>query len=123
MGIPHWSSRRYDLLHCNCIHFANEVATLLGVSPVPPWVTGLHETGAALLKIPWPLSLLSRPTRAESGPIPDVPDFIHDDCDDSITRTRDKEMGTARSLMSRWSEQRGTVSARYANVDEKVVRP
>lgn len=55
--VPHWPSKRYDILHCNCIHFADHVLPLLGVAPVPSWVRGLHETGAAAVRI-WPLSLL-----------------------------------------------------------------
>mmetsp|Transcript_100316 Transcript_100316/g.259430 ORF Transcript_100316/g.259430 Transcript_100316/m.259430 type:complete len:479 (-) Transcript_100316:142-1578(-) len=57
--IPYWPGSRYDLIHCNCIHFAEAFAQLLEVQPVPPWVRGLHETGAALLRVPWPFSMLT----------------------------------------------------------------
>ncbi|CAK0808256.1 unnamed protein product [Prorocentrum cordatum] len=56
--IPNWPSRRYDLIHSNCIHFAEEMVELLGVDAVPAWVKGLHENAAALLRVPWPLSLM-----------------------------------------------------------------
>ena len=48
---PRWRGRNYDLLHRNCIHFCEELAGALGVSPVPDWVTGAHELGAGLLSI------------------------------------------------------------------------
>jgi len=57
--IPHWPGGKYDLIQCNCIHFADAFAKLLEVQPVPPWVRGLHETGAALLRVPWPFSMLT----------------------------------------------------------------
>eukprot|EP00927_Polykrikos_kofoidii_P050584 TRINITY_DN44479_c0_g1_i1.p1 TRINITY_DN44479_c0_g1~~TRINITY_DN44479_c0_g1_i1.p1 ORF type:complete len:460 (-),score=57.64 TRINITY_DN44479_c0_g1_i1:164-1543(-) len=50
--IPNWPSGRYDLIHCNCIHFCDSLLALLGAKPVPPWVRGLHETGAAILRFP-----------------------------------------------------------------------
>lgn len=56
--LPEWPSRNYDLIHCNCIHFAMAMAQLLEVQAVPAWVSGLHETGAALLKLPWPMNLI-----------------------------------------------------------------
>lgn len=56
--IPNWPSKRYDLIHSNCIHFADEMLWLLGVDAVPAWVKGLHENAAAILKVPWPLSLM-----------------------------------------------------------------
>ncbi|CAJ1365946.1 unnamed protein product, partial [Effrenium voratum] len=46
-----WPGRRYDLIHCNCIHFCEELAQRLGVQPVPSWVRGLHETGAAAASV------------------------------------------------------------------------
>mmetsp|Transcript_26406 Transcript_26406/g.55905 ORF Transcript_26406/g.55905 Transcript_26406/m.55905 type:complete len:450 (-) Transcript_26406:146-1495(-) len=55
--VAEWPGGRYDLIHCNCIHFADEFARLLEVQPVPPWITGLHQLGArtaSMLKIPWP---------------------------------------------------------------------
>mmetsp|Transcript_8840 Transcript_8840/g.19708 ORF Transcript_8840/g.19708 Transcript_8840/m.19708 type:complete len:487 (-) Transcript_8840:73-1533(-) len=51
-----WLGGRYDLIHCNCIHFCEELLVRLGGKPVPSWVKGLHETGAAIFKVPWPLS-------------------------------------------------------------------
>lgn len=53
-----WPGGGYDLLHKNCIHFCDELVLSLGVKPVPAWVRGLHETGASLIRIPWPLSLV-----------------------------------------------------------------
>lgn len=54
---PEWPSSRYDLVRCNCITFCDELLKLLGVGPVPPWVRSLHETGAALLRVPQFLAL------------------------------------------------------------------
>merc|ERR1712032_1579601 len=51
-----WLGGTYDLLHRNCIHFCDELLLSLGVKPSPSWVSGLHETGATVLRIPWPLS-------------------------------------------------------------------
>eukprot|EP00421_Protoceratium_reticulatum_P033896 CAMPEP_0168473982 /NCGR_PEP_ID=MMETSP0228-20121227/60604_1 /TAXON_ID=133427 /ORGANISM="Protoceratium reticulatum, Strain CCCM 535 (=CCMP 1889)" /LENGTH=125 /DNA_ID=CAMNT_0008489991 /DNA_START=35 /DNA_END=409 /DNA_ORIENTATION=+ len=59
-----WPSRRYHIIHSNCIHFCDELLKLLGAKPVPAWVRGLHETGAALMRLPWPLSLLGSSTDA-----------------------------------------------------------
>mmetsp|Transcript_19027 Transcript_19027/g.53688 ORF Transcript_19027/g.53688 Transcript_19027/m.53688 type:complete len:397 (+) Transcript_19027:46-1236(+) len=53
-----WSGGDYDLLYRNCIHFCEELQLSLGVKPVPAWVRGLHETGACVFSIPWPLSYL-----------------------------------------------------------------
>merc|ERR1719446_1876851 len=30
-----WTAARYDLLRCNCCHFASDFATSLGVGPIP----------------------------------------------------------------------------------------
>lgn len=46
-----WPGGRYDLIHCNCIHFCEELAKRLGAQPVPSWVRGLHETGAAAASV------------------------------------------------------------------------
>ncbi|CAJ1359995.1 unnamed protein product [Effrenium voratum] len=51
-----WPGGTYELLRRNCIHFCQELALALGVSPVPGWVRGLHETGASIFQMPWPLS-------------------------------------------------------------------
>jgi len=51
-----WPGGGYDLLNRNCIHFCDELLLSLGVRPVPAWVRGLHETGASVLRVPWPLS-------------------------------------------------------------------
>mmetsp|Transcript_8863 Transcript_8863/g.23753 ORF Transcript_8863/g.23753 Transcript_8863/m.23753 type:complete len:401 (-) Transcript_8863:152-1354(-) len=51
-----WPGGSYDLLNRNCIHFCEELLLSLGVGGVPPWVRGLHETGASVFRIPWPLS-------------------------------------------------------------------
>mmetsp|Transcript_70123 Transcript_70123/g.198768 ORF Transcript_70123/g.198768 Transcript_70123/m.198768 type:complete len:403 (+) Transcript_70123:108-1316(+) len=53
-----WPGGGYDLLHRNCIHFCDELLLSLGVKPVPAWVKSLHETGAVVLRVPWPVSLL-----------------------------------------------------------------
>lgn len=53
--LPLWPSSRYDLIHCNCIHFCDEFLQRLGANPAPSWVKGLHETGAAILR---PLSMI-----------------------------------------------------------------
>lgn len=55
---PKWLGGSYDLLHHNCIHFCDELLLALGVKAVPPWVKGLHETGASVFRIPWPLALI-----------------------------------------------------------------
>eukprot|EP00927_Polykrikos_kofoidii_P026196 TRINITY_DN23369_c0_g1_i1.p1 TRINITY_DN23369_c0_g1~~TRINITY_DN23369_c0_g1_i1.p1 ORF type:complete len:463 (-),score=81.74 TRINITY_DN23369_c0_g1_i1:78-1334(-) len=52
-----WPGGEYDLLHRNCIHFCDELLLSLGVGPVPPWVRGLHETGASVLRITWPINM------------------------------------------------------------------
>lgn len=97
--IPLWPSGRYDLIHCNCIHFCDDFVQMLGVQPVPAWVRNLHETGAAILRIPtWsPLSLFtgesSAPAIADSSsthsrgvknPDNDDEDSDSDDSDDAI---------------------------------------
>eukprot|EP00929_Paragymnodinium_shiwhaense_P118302 TRINITY_DN9023_c0_g1_i1.p1 TRINITY_DN9023_c0_g1~~TRINITY_DN9023_c0_g1_i1.p1 ORF type:complete len:336 (+),score=58.93 TRINITY_DN9023_c0_g1_i1:175-1182(+) len=56
-----WSGGAYNILRKNCIHFCDELLLNLGVDRAPGWVTGLHETGAALFGysgLPWPLSLM-----------------------------------------------------------------
>jgi len=63
-----WPGSRYDLLHQNCIHFCDELLLSLGVKPVPNWVKGLHETGASVLRWPWPLSLVM--SGGADGPVP-----------------------------------------------------
>lgn len=79
--IPEWPSRRYDLIHSNCIHFCDELQKLLGVKPVPSWVRGLHETGAALFRVAWPLSWLVGGGDAGPAalPAPSPPDVAEDD--------------------------------------------
>lgn len=53
---PKWLGGSYDLLHRNCIHFCDELLLNLGAKAVPSWVKGLHETGGAIFRVPWPLS-------------------------------------------------------------------
>jgi len=67
-----WPGGAYDLLHRNCIHFCEELQLCLGVRPVPPWVKGLHETGASLhdtgasvWRIPWSIFSLFGGSDAE----------------------------------------------------------
>uniref|UniRef100_A0A7S4V0J2 PPPDE domain-containing protein n=1 Tax=Alexandrium monilatum TaxID=311494 RepID=A0A7S4V0J2_9DINO len=43
-----WQGEDYDLLHCNCCHFSQELCRQLGVGPLPRWVTSLAGTGAAM---------------------------------------------------------------------------
>jgi len=51
---PSWKGAQYDVLNQNCIHFCDELAVHLGVAQVPRWITGLHETGAAISRhLPW----------------------------------------------------------------------
>mmetsp|Transcript_44443 Transcript_44443/g.96641 ORF Transcript_44443/g.96641 Transcript_44443/m.96641 type:complete len:355 (+) Transcript_44443:120-1184(+) len=51
-----WPGGGYDLLTRNCIHFCDELLLTLGTRPAPGWVRGLHEAGASVLSVPWPLS-------------------------------------------------------------------
>lgn len=62
-----WPSKRYDIVFCNCIHFCDAFLGILGAKPVPAWVKGLHETGAAILTFPWSSSSSStaNPDRCE----------------------------------------------------------
>uniref|UniRef100_A0A7S1LK02 PPPDE domain-containing protein n=1 Tax=Alexandrium catenella TaxID=2925 RepID=A0A7S1LK02_ALECA len=53
-----WPSQRYDLLRSNCISFCDELLGVLGADPVPRWVRGLQDTGAALLRAPQALGSL-----------------------------------------------------------------
>lgn len=46
-----WPGGRYDLIHCNCIHFCDELSKRLGARAVPSWVRSLHETGAAAASV------------------------------------------------------------------------
>eukprot|EP00429_Kryptoperidinium_foliaceum_P057509 CAMPEP_0176089892 /NCGR_PEP_ID=MMETSP0120_2-20121206/45021_1 /TAXON_ID=160619 /ORGANISM="Kryptoperidinium foliaceum, Strain CCMP 1326" /LENGTH=453 /DNA_ID=CAMNT_0017423775 /DNA_START=72 /DNA_END=1433 /DNA_ORIENTATION=+ len=68
-----WRGGSYDLLHRNCIHFCDELLLCLGVNGVPAWVRGLHETGAGVLKITWPLTFIlggdvsGKPRACEDG--------------------------------------------------------
>lgn len=43
-----WQGEDYDLLHCNCCHFSDELCRQLGVGPVPSWVLTLANAGARL---------------------------------------------------------------------------
>eukprot|EP00929_Paragymnodinium_shiwhaense_P069532 TRINITY_DN35060_c0_g1_i1.p1 TRINITY_DN35060_c0_g1~~TRINITY_DN35060_c0_g1_i1.p1 ORF type:complete len:446 (+),score=71.05 TRINITY_DN35060_c0_g1_i1:104-1441(+) len=73
--LPNWPSGRYDLLHCNCIHFCDGLLRLLGVEGVPPWVRGLHETGATLMRLPSVFSFGGTP----SITTPEQPGGVDDD--------------------------------------------
>lgn len=55
---PEWPSRRYDIVHSNCISFCDELLRALGAEPVPTWVRGLQDAGAALLRAPQALGSL-----------------------------------------------------------------
>ena len=72
------------MIHCNCIHFADEFAKFLNVEPVPPWVKGLHEAGAqagSLFRL-WPAPQetatagTAHDTREEAGDTSGVIDDI-----------------------------------------------
>lgn len=41
-----YPGRKYNLLTCNCNHFASELAARLGAGPVPGWVNRLAAVGA-----------------------------------------------------------------------------
>lgn len=69
---PKWVGGDYDLLTRNCIHFCDELLLVLGVKPVPDWVTGLHETGSSILRIPWPLSIFFGSGRGEKPQPPEL---------------------------------------------------
>lgn len=43
-----WQGEDYDLLHCNCCHFSDELCRQLGVGPAPSWVLSLAGAGAKL---------------------------------------------------------------------------
>jgi len=49
---PRWLGGDYDVVHCNCISFCDELLGLLGADPVPGWVRSLQDAGAALLRAP-----------------------------------------------------------------------
>lgn len=68
-----WKGATYDVLNQNCIHFCDELAMHLGVAPVPRWITGLHETGAAVSRhLPWLLEYMD-PSEAVKDNLPDGP--------------------------------------------------
>lgn len=105
---PKWPSCRYDIIHCNCIHFCDELLMALGVSPAPAWVRGLHETGAALLR---PLSLFngfslgsttSAAASSESLAEFATPRCHHDACDEASIPVPVENSSSA------WSEFRFT---------------
>ena len=41
-----WPGSRYDLVHCNCCHFADELCQVLGVGPIPTWINRAARIGA-----------------------------------------------------------------------------
>eukprot|EP00927_Polykrikos_kofoidii_P080133 TRINITY_DN7700_c0_g3_i2.p1 TRINITY_DN7700_c0_g3~~TRINITY_DN7700_c0_g3_i2.p1 ORF type:complete len:291 (-),score=43.08 TRINITY_DN7700_c0_g3_i2:857-1687(-) len=43
-----WRGAGYDLLRHNCCSFSNAMCELLGVGPLPPWVTNLAAAGAKI---------------------------------------------------------------------------
>lgn len=63
-----WPGGTYDLLRRNCIHFCEELSLALGVAPVPSWVRALHETGASILRVPWPLTIIRSLVNSCCGP-------------------------------------------------------
>lgn len=98
--LPRWPSDRYDLIHCNCIHFCDELSLLLGTQPLPSWVKGLHETGAALLRPITYLNSLTAPSTARSSERNLAEEAADSECD---TNERRKEVETCRPSPSLWS--------------------
>lgn len=43
-----WQGDDYDLLHCNCCHYSEDLLSRLGAGPAPGWLTSLAATGAVL---------------------------------------------------------------------------
>lgn len=43
-----WRGSDYNLLTCNCCHFSEVFCRCLGVDDIPPWLTHLADTGAAI---------------------------------------------------------------------------
>jgi hypothetical protein len=43
---PMWPGSRYDLVHCNCCHFADELCKTLGMGPLPLWINRAAKIGA-----------------------------------------------------------------------------
>jgi hypothetical protein len=84
---PKWLGGSYDLLHRNCIHFCDELLLNLGTKAVPPWVKGLHETGGAIFRIPWPLSIVFGTEEAsalEDGNAGDVEELLEGEGDPGL---------------------------------------
>lgn len=46
--IEEYPGKCYDLLHCNCCHFADDFCQRLGVEPIPGWVYRLARAGGML---------------------------------------------------------------------------
>merc|ERR1712217_762052 len=44
-----WPGLEYDVLKRNCGHFCNELCRMMGVGPLPEWVTSLAKMGAQVL--------------------------------------------------------------------------
>eukprot|EP00416_Gambierdiscus_australes_P026137 CAMPEP_0171059460 /NCGR_PEP_ID=MMETSP0766_2-20121228/3187_1 /TAXON_ID=439317 /ORGANISM="Gambierdiscus australes, Strain CAWD 149" /LENGTH=209 /DNA_ID=CAMNT_0011514897 /DNA_START=30 /DNA_END=659 /DNA_ORIENTATION=+ len=44
-----WPGTKYDVLKFNCCHFCDKFCNILGVGPIPDWITNLASTGAAIL--------------------------------------------------------------------------
>lgn len=58
MSEEEWLARDYDLFRHNCTHFCVAMCAVLGVGPVPAWVTNLANTGSQVefiadLVLPW----------------------------------------------------------------------
>ena len=43
---PMWPGSRYDLVHCNCCHFADELCKTLGMGSIPTWINRAARIGA-----------------------------------------------------------------------------
>jgi len=53
---PIWRGGKYHILRQNCIHFCDELLLMLGVNPVPSWVCHLHNFGAGVANMFYPLT-------------------------------------------------------------------
>mmetsp|Transcript_139039 Transcript_139039/g.387827 ORF Transcript_139039/g.387827 Transcript_139039/m.387827 type:complete len:409 (+) Transcript_139039:103-1329(+) len=102
-----WPGGSYDLLHRNCIHFCDDLLLSLGVKPVPPWVRGLHETGASVLRTPWPLSMVLNAgdgTTSKPRALADADGGADDDRSQAETMSADASESTLRSTVGRLSQ-------------------
>jgi len=55
---PVWRGGNYHILRRNCIHFCDELLLMLGVGPMPSWVCHLHNFGAGVANLFYPITYL-----------------------------------------------------------------